>query len=436
MQFREVSAVRAKSLLAFAMAIGCGLVAMVGVQQSLKKQNADPDADKVELFVASTEIPPGQVIDLALLEKKKFLRATAPKEAVTDIAQLERRALIVKVMPGEIIRLDKLGDEGKTGASISIPVGMRVVTVPANMTFAHSGMLKPEDRVDIMVTYKVKENRTEYSETKTFLSYIEVFATDSVRDPNAGADPSGKASILKNISLLVKPDQAQTIAMAKSIGELTINLRNTSDKEQIEVNNLTPDQFRSKILQASIPPDHNDPAKTSQPMGSDAKNPVLDFADDMLGNQKSVSEATTEAWDITIFSKTETKTETVEVERRKDPPKPAQNTATNSNTKKVVNSIIDMFEQPQSETVALKPVHVARPISPSPTNKAGTGNLQARAPKGANADELNRPDQTPPAKSKAAPTSAKAATSQTAATGSTKSKPATTTKTALTNSKK
>ena len=38
---------RGKSLVAFALAIACGLVAMVGVQQALQKQKVDPDADKV-----------------------------------------------------------------------------------------------------------------------------------------------------------------------------------------------------------------------------------------------------------------------------------------------------------------------------------------------------------------------------------------------------
>lgn len=470
MTFLEDSAMRAKSLLAFAMAIGCGLVAMVGVQQTMKKQNADPDADKITLFVAATEIPPGQVLDIAMLEKKKFLKATAPKEAVTDVSQLEKRALIVKVMPGDIIRLDKLGEEGKTGASISIPAGMRVHTVPANMTFGHSGMLKPEDRVDIMVTYKVKEGRQEYSETKTFLSYIEVFATDSVRDPNAGADPSGKASILKNISLLVTPEQAQTLAMAKSIGELTMNLRNTADKTQIEVNNLTPEQFRTQILQASIPPDEPQ-GRVSQPIDPPANNPVAQFADEMIGAQDATADATTsttsngsrpagqmarqggslknsaeptkEAWDITIFNKATVKVETVEVDRRKEPAKATRVIASESSAKKILNSIVDMFETPKTETVALKPVQVGRPIYPDTSNKASLGNLQARLPRGAGpqisttAPDGNSSEKAPevavpntPAEAKPAP-SAKSTPEKSAA-----SKPATPTKTALTKSGK
>jgi len=379
---------RAKSLVAFAMAIGCGLVAMVGVQQTMKKQTGDPDADKITVYVASAEIPPGMVLDPTMLEKRKFLKGSAPRDAVTDLAQLEKRALIVKVMPGDIIRLDKLGEPGRTGASISIPVGMRVVTVPANMTFAHSGMLKPEDRVDLMVTYRVQpENRSgrEYSETKTFLSYIEVFATDSVRDPNADADPSGKAAILKNISLLVNPEQAQTIAMAKSIGELTLNLRNTSDKQMLEVHNLTPDQFRTQILQASVGPEEHKTETTRQDSkpNADASESLAEFVNDAMGDENgetahllakanSKINATREAWDIVIFGKSGSKVETVEVERRKTEPKPTQIVETDSDTKKMLNSLLDLIQPPKREIVSLKPIQVGRPIYPE-QNSSLTG---------------------------------------------------------------
>jgi pilus assembly protein CpaB len=374
---------RPKSLLAFAMAIGCGLIAMFGVQQALKKQDGDPDADKVQVYTAIAEIPPGAFVDPSLLEKKPYLKETVPEDAVTDPAQLDKRALIVRAMPGDIIRLSKLADEGKSGASISIPVGMRVVTVPANMTFAHSGMVKAEDRVDLMVTYKVQPpSGREYSETKTFLTYIQVFATDSIRDPNADLEPGGKTVVLKNISLLVTPEQAQTIQMAKSIGELALNLRNTSDKLDVEVNNLTPDQFRTQILQASVvPPSEHE--KKGEFATDEQKAPVVAFADDMAAQKAALAaaqdDANTEAWDITIFSKNESKVETVEVERRKEVAKATRIVPTDSKVRQTLNSILDMFHPPQKETVVLKPVQVGRPIGSSNDPAA---NLQARLPKG------------------------------------------------------
>jgi hypothetical protein len=144
------------------------------------------------------------------------------------------------------------------GASISIPVGMRVVTIPFNMKSAQGEAVKAEDRVDLMVTYRVRlpEGR-EIIEIKTFLTSIQVFATDS-------SSPGEKAQ-MKNISLLVTPDQAQTIQMAKSIGELTY----TNEKGAHEANNLTPEQFRTQILQAPARP-------VSAPVPSQSSNSSAD----------------------------------------------------------------------------------------------------------------------------------------------------------------
>ena len=319
---------RGKSLLAFAMAIGCGLVAMVGVQQVLKKQNVDPDADKVTVFVAATEILPGQTIDISMLEKRKFLKGSVPLEAVIDPKQLEKRALTCKVMPGDIIRSDKLGAEGRTGASISIPNGMRVVSLPTNTTQAHSGMIQPGDRVDVMVSYRVQppQGGRDYPETKTVLGFIQVFATDAVRDTNSTGE--GAKAAMKNVSLLVTPEQAQVLMMAQSVGQLHLSLRNANDAKEVDITNLTPNQFRDSVVMHGHQMDEPDPSKRDKPEQEQQKAPeeLNKFLDDAAGKPTQVAaapapESTTESWDIAFYGKDGVKVETLEIPRRPTPPK-------------------------------------------------------------------------------------------------------------------
>lgn len=353
---------RGKSLLAFALAIGCGLVAMVGVQQVLKKQNTNPDADKVTVFVAATEIMPGEPLDLNMLERRKFLKGSVPKEAVIDPKQLENRALTCKVMPGDIIRHDKLGAEGKTGASISIPPGMRVVSLPTNTTQAHSGMLQAGDRVDVLVSYRVQPPQgggRDYPETKTILGYIQVFATDAVRDSSAVAE-GGKAAAMKNVSLLVTPEQAQVLMMAQSIGTLHLSLRNAGDKKEIEETNLTPDQFRDQVVLHGQSLDEPDPSKQDSPQPKQQGEPASDlnnFLDDATGKSTQVAvadaqapAATTESWDIAFYSRAGVTVETLELPIRPTPPKAVAESETNPKAaNSVVGSLLNMF-QPAKET--------------------------------------------------------------------------------------
>jgi pilus assembly protein CpaB len=329
---------RGKSLLAFALAIGCGLVAMVGVQQVLKKQTANPDADKVTVFVAATEIMPGQTLDMNMLEKRKFLKGSVPKEAVIDPKQLEKRALTCKVMPGDIIRSDKLGAEGKTGASISIPKGMRVVSLPTNTTQAHSGMLQAGDRVDVMVSYRVHPPQgggRDYPETKTILGFIQVFATDAVRDSTAASD-GGKASAVKNVSLLVTPEQAQVLMMAQSVGTLHLSLRNAGDAKEVDITNLTPDEFRDSVVLNGHAVDEPDPSKQDPPRATaqgEPSNDLNNFLDEASGKpgQREVAaaapESTTEPWEIAFYNKAGVTVEKLEVPRRPVAPKTVEDNA-------------------------------------------------------------------------------------------------------------
>lgn len=341
---------RAKSLLAFALAIGCGLVAMVGVQQALQKQKADPDVDKVQVFVAATEIQPGQTIDLQMLEKRKFLKESVPPEAVTDAKQLEKRALTVKAMPGEIIRVDKLGAEGKTGASISIPVGMRTVTIPTTTTQAHSGMMQPGDRVDVMVTYRVQPpaGGRDYPETKTIMGNVAVFATDAERDANGGAE--GAKGTMKNVSLLVTPEQAQILTMAQSFGTICLSLKNPGDTQEVEITNLTPDLFRNTNML-------NNPADNPKPQPqprADSKNELGDFLDEAAGQPAVTKSATaksdTETWEIAFYRKDGVTIETLEIPRRDKPEEKVEaTTKPESKSSSVVGSLLDLFQAPATK---------------------------------------------------------------------------------------
>lgn len=349
---------RGKSLMAFAMAIACGLVAMVGVQQALRKQSGSQDADKVTVFVAATEILPGQMLDLNMLERRKFLKGSVPKEAVIDPKQIEKRALTCKVMPGDIIRIDKLGAEGKTGASISIPAGMRVMSLPTNTTQAHSGMIQPGDRVDVMVSYRVQPPQgggRDYPETKTILGYIQVFATDAVRDTNTTGE--GTKGTMKNVSLLVTPEQAQVLMMAQSVGTLHLSLRNASDNKEVEIANLTPDQFRDAVVMQGLQTDEPDPSKKEgQPRrdSGDPANKLDDFLNDVTGSagtsQATAANSNTEPWEIAFYGRDGMKIETLEVPRRPvAPPAVAAESATGPANSSVMGTLLNMLQPPKNK---------------------------------------------------------------------------------------
>ena len=217
-----------KSIVLLAVALGCGLVAMLGVQQALSGRKPAPQQEMTKVLVATAEIAPGIPLDESNVTFKSFAKESVPPGVVTKREEYEERSLNVKTVAGEMIMLAKLSEKGVFGASAEIPEGMRVVTVQVNSTTTHSGLIRPGDRVDVLVTYKVRrpELGGMVSRTKTVLEFIKVFATDNVRAGNA---PETGEITAKNISLLVEPDQANILMLAKSKGDLHMALRHKTD---------------------------------------------------------------------------------------------------------------------------------------------------------------------------------------------------------------
>jgi pilus assembly protein CpaB len=227
-----------KSLVLLAMAIGCGLVAMLGVQQVLSGDKKGP-TETGKVLVAITNIMPGQPLDDSNVAFKEWDKKDIPQGAVTKPDEYQERSLKVSAFPNEPVMVAKLNEKGVFGGSSEIPNGMRVATVPVTVTKTHSGLILPGDRVDVVVTYTVSRNAGrqlnsqsgEIKKAKTILQYIEVFATDNIRQ---SAVPNGetKEVAAKNISLLVTPDQYVLLMLAESKGQISLALRHRGDNSE------------------------------------------------------------------------------------------------------------------------------------------------------------------------------------------------------------
>jgi pilus assembly protein CpaB len=238
-----------KSLVLLAMAIGCGLVAMLGVQQVLSGDKKPP-AETGKVLVAITNIMPGQPLDDSNVAFKAWDKNDIPQGAVTTHEEYQERSLRVSATPNEPIMIAKLNEKGVFGGSSEIPKGMRVATVPVTVTETHSGLILPGDRVDVVVTYTVPHNIPgqmnsqfgEIKKAKTILQYLEVFATDNIRQ---SAVPNGEQKELsaKNISLLVTPDQYVLLMLAKSKGNISLAVRNRGDDTEAKASEVDETAF-------------------------------------------------------------------------------------------------------------------------------------------------------------------------------------------------
>lgn len=217
-----------KAFILFILAAGCGLVAMLGVKQVLSDKNNVVEEPKVKVLHAKARINSHVPLTPEMVEFREIPKSAVPFGAVTKPEEYKGRALRSGAVKNEIIMMAKLGDRGDFDASSSIPEGMRLVSVPVNLTTSHSGLIRPRDRVDVLVTFEAPSgaSRGSITTTKTILDYIEVFAID---DRTPEQDANQKDVLAKNVSLLVTPQQAQLVMLAQKKGVMHLALRPKND---------------------------------------------------------------------------------------------------------------------------------------------------------------------------------------------------------------
>lgn len=210
---------RPKSLILLAMALGCGLVAAVGINQIMARPSTD--VETTSIVVAKKEVLKGDLIKPDDIRLQEWRKDALPEGAIEKIEDLQDKRVRSTIIAGEPILLGKLID-GK-GDNIDIPPGMKSVTVKGdNETFA-AGLIRPGDNVDVLVHAEKNEQRgVMQTITRRLLSNVKVLAVDeNVERPAPGEPPV----VAKTISLLVSEKDAMRVSLASEIGKIRLIMR-------------------------------------------------------------------------------------------------------------------------------------------------------------------------------------------------------------------
>ena len=229
---------KSQTIILLVVAGACGLVAMLGIKQYMEKQNNKEEVPKATVMVATAPIKPGVMLTEQHVEFKEVEAEMAPEGAVTKLEQIRHMSLRVPRGAGDWILVSQLTEE--LGIGGDIPTGMRVMTIDVDATMTNSGMLQPGNRIDLFVTYRVKDSASGLQKEKTVLvlEYIEVFAVDS---QVYGRDTSTENAKARNISLLVDLEQVMKLTIAKRKGTISTVLRSKEDLDKSKIAEATED---------------------------------------------------------------------------------------------------------------------------------------------------------------------------------------------------
>ncbi|MHB1035536.1 MAG: Flp pilus assembly protein CpaB [Pirellulales bacterium] len=227
---------RPKSLILLTLALGCGLVAAIGVNQLLQAYREPKPTvltgESERIFVAMSDIGLGDPLTPQVLKVEEWPKDRVPSGAITKIEQVEGRRTRTRIFAGEPILEAKLLTKGASGqgATALIPKGYRVIAVKVDAVSGGGSMILPGDRVDVLVNL-MATGRKDIPETmtRTVLQDIKVFAADA----NFSREPGNKGEMTiaaKTISLLVTPPQAELVNLASQMGEIRLVMRSPEDE--------------------------------------------------------------------------------------------------------------------------------------------------------------------------------------------------------------
>ena len=183
--------------------------------------------NEIRIAVASADINLGQRVTPDLVKLVEWPASSMPTGAFDTLAALEGRVVKTGVMRGEPISEAKLAPVGTTGGlSAVIAEGRRAITVRVNDVIGVAGFALPGNYVDIIVSTQKDGERSSKDQniSKIVLERILVLAVaqEVSRDDT-------KPRVVNAVTLEVTPEQAEKLDLARSVGSLSLALRNQVD---------------------------------------------------------------------------------------------------------------------------------------------------------------------------------------------------------------
>lgn len=226
------------------LALLTGLAAAVYAAGWISKQGGIA-SNKV--VVAAVDIELGSRVNPQMLTTVDWPSGSVPNGAFSDIKALDERVVKVGVLRGEAVIEGKLAPVGTQGGlSAVIASGKRAMTVRVNDVVGVAGFALPGNYVDVMVNAQQDKGRGEEALqiSKTVLEKVLVLAVAQ----EANRDDT-KPKVVSAVTLELSLEDSEKLDLARSVGTLSLVLRNQMDKTTVATDGITKGQlFGAKEL--------------------------------------------------------------------------------------------------------------------------------------------------------------------------------------------
>jgi pilus assembly protein CpaB len=191
------------------------------------------------VVVAAADLELGSRIGDQMLTTVDWPSSSVPAGAFSSAKPLQDRVLRVGVQRGEPVLERKLSPPGTTGGlSAVIAPGKRAMTVRVNDVVGVAGFALPGNYVDVMVNAQRERGGAPNQISMTVLEHVLVLAVAQ----EASRDET-KPKVVSAVTLEVSPPDAEKLDLARSVGTLSLVLRNQLDRSPVATTGITREQL-------------------------------------------------------------------------------------------------------------------------------------------------------------------------------------------------
>jgi pilus assembly protein CpaB len=187
-----------------------------------------------KVLVAQRALPVGTIVTADAVGYQNW-----PKEMVQDAYFVEGEADMAKLL-GTVVRNPVTAGEPVTQGSLVAPgdrgflaaalgPGMRAVTIPVSARTSVAGFVFPGDHIDLVLTQAIKgPDGQPFKASETILKNMRVLATDQSTEQET-IEGKTRVRTFSTVTVEVTPKIAEEVAVAQTIGTISLSLRSIAD---------------------------------------------------------------------------------------------------------------------------------------------------------------------------------------------------------------
>ena len=223
----------------FLLAIIVGALSAAMIYRHLKSMNMEVEAARAagqhpvtDVVVARDTISIGTRITPDSLKLVTWPADAQPDGSVHDPQDVVGSIARTTIGKNQPVARTQLIAQGAGLLPLMIEEGMRAMSVKVDSVTGVSGFITPNSRVDILIA----GNRGEGNEmrSRVILQNIKVMATGTIIEQK-----DEKPVEVPTVTLLVTPEQAETLTLATRYDSVRLALRNYRDEEMVETPGMT-----------------------------------------------------------------------------------------------------------------------------------------------------------------------------------------------------